>query len=129
MPDPIPRLRVVGEAAMPPRRGRGPGLAVIFIGLYALLFAGVLWLLRAQIPGWHRAASGPPASARAGRPDRQGLLSGDGLMPEARSEYLRLLATDCCDCGCELRLHECLAGDEKCVRSVEVAARRLTELK
>jgi hypothetical protein len=134
MPDPSPKLRVVGCGEPPPHRGKGPGLAVILVGLYALAFAGALWLIRGHASNarrWAAPAPGSPgaAAAAAGRPDRQGLLSGAGLEAGAHTEYARGLAADCCDCGCELTLRECLTTDEKCTRSAEIAGRRLAEFK
>jgi len=134
MPDPISKLRVVGEGEPPPRRRRGPGLAVVLVALYAVAFAAALWLLRGEAlrgRGGAGTAPGSPQAAKSVRPktDRKGLLSGAGLEPAARSEYERQLATDCCDCGCDLTLHECLARDQKCARSAEISSRKLAGLK
>lgn len=134
MPDPISKLHLVGEAEPPPRRGRGPGPAVILVGLYALLFGSALWVLRGQAPHGPRPGKrqAEPPGAAAGAPemsDRKGLLSGTGLEPETREEYARSLAADCCDCGCDLTVHECLAGDQKCARSAQMARERLQRLR
>jgi hypothetical protein len=129
MPEPNPRLRVVGEGEPPPRRGRGPGLAVILVGLYAFAFAAALWFLwsvsrRGQGPASPRA----PLAARERLPDRGALLAGEGLAPEARAEFLKELSHDCCDCGCDLTLRDCLAGEEKCSRSPDLAEQRRRKL-
>jgi len=136
MPDSGLKLRVVGEGEPPPRQGRGrrgPGLAVILIGVYAVLFAVALWWMKNQAS--HR--SGPAASPEndpAAAPavtdaDRAGLLAGKGLSPVAREEYAGRLGVVCCDCGCDLTLRECLAGDQKCARSAEMAAGALRQLR
>ena len=134
MPDPISKLRIVGEGEPPPRRRRGPGLAVVLVALYAVAFAAALWLLRGEGPrerGGAGAAAGAPRAAKSVRPktDRQALLSGAGLEPAARSDYERELATECCDCGCDLTLHECLVRDQTCARSAEISSRKLAGLK
>ncbi len=130
MPDPSPKLRIVGEGEPPPRRRRGPGLAVILVALYGLTFAAALWLMRgpALRGGRPQPRSSDPPIAAAGAPatrDQKGLLSGAGLEPGALHEYARQLAADCCDCGCDLTLHECLVGDQKCARSAQMAEDRL----
>ncbi len=132
MPDPISKLRIVGEGEPPPRRRRGPGLAVILVALYAVAFAAALWLLRGEaLRERGGAGAGAPRAAKSVRPktDRQALLSGAGLEPAARSDYERELATECCDCGCDLTLHECLVRDQKCTRSAEISSRKLAGLK
>jgi len=105
------------------------------VGLYAITFGAALWLLRGQALR-PRAASAsaehpsrPPAAGPAKTMDRRDLLSGTGLAPEARQEYLKSLATDCCDCGCDLTLAECLAGEKKCVRGVQMAEERWKRLR
>lgn len=135
MAEPTPRLRVVGDAPSPPRRTRGPGLGVIFVGLYALLFGGALWLLRSQIPSLRRAAASPASNrarpaAEPPRPlSRDSLIAGLGLAPLARDEYLRELSTERCPCGCGLALRDCLLSEEKCARSAELAQERLERLR
>jgi hypothetical protein len=131
MPDPSPKLRAVGEGERPARRRKGPGLAVILVGLYGLAFAAALWVLESQAskppPARAADAGNPPGARPAGsrsKLDRQDLLSGAGLEPEARSEYLRRLAIDCCDCGCDLTLSRCLVSDQKCARSAQMAEER-----
>ena len=134
MPDPISKLRVVGEGEPPPRRRRGPGLAVVLVALYAIAFAAALWLQRGKAlreRGENGTVAAAPRAAKSIRPktDREALLSGAGLEPAARSDYERELATDCCDCGCDLTLHECLVRDQKCARSAELSSRKLAGLK
>jgi hypothetical protein len=131
MPDPSPKLRAVGEGEGPARRRKGPGLAVILVGLYALAFGAALWVFKNQAskpPPARAAAAGNPSGARPagsrGKLDRQDLLSGAGLGPEARSEYMQRLAIDCCDCGCDLTLSQCLVSDQKCQRSAQMAEER-----
>ncbi|MGH9367373.1 MAG: hypothetical protein ACRD3M_06845 [Thermoanaerobaculia bacterium] len=129
-PGPSPRLRVVGLRESAPRGGKGPGLAVIAVALYALLFLGALLFLWSRVP--NRRGEAPSAAAApaapAAKPDRLALLSGEGLAPDARFAYARLLSADCCDCGCELTLRQCLATDAKCSRSAEIASQRAAEL-
>ncbi|MGE5278969.1 MAG: hypothetical protein ACM3SU_18400 [Acidobacteriota bacterium] len=134
MPDPVTKLRVVGAGEPPLRRRKGPGLAVVLVALYAVAFAAALWLLRGEAlreRGRTAAAPSAPRAAKSARPkaDREALLSGAGLEPAARSEYERQLASECCDCGCDLTLHECLVRDQKCSRSAEICSRKLAGLK
>ncbi|HTO86641.1 MAG TPA: hypothetical protein VMR54_03820 [Thermoanaerobaculia bacterium] len=137
MPNSSLRLRVVGEGEPPPRRGRGrrgPGLAVILVGLYAILFAAALWWMKSQAShdrGPAPAARGgePAAAPSAGAADRAGLLAGKGLSPAARQEYAQRLASDRCDCGCDLTLRKCLEGEAKCARSADMAEERLKQLR
>jgi hypothetical protein len=133
MSEPVPRLRIVGSDEATPRRPRGPGIAVILVGIYGLLFGGALWWLRGQAPGAGRPAApaSVPSRAKARVPadtDRRLLLAGFGLEPEAVCEYDRQLAADCCDCGCDLTLQECLVADQKCARSAEAAREKLRRL-
>lgn len=131
------KLRVVAEGEPVPRRGRGrrgPGIAVILVGLYAILFAAALWWMKSQAShdrGPASAARGgePAAAPAAGAVDRAGLPPGEGLSPAARQEYVQRLANDCCDCGCELTLRKCLDGEEKCARSADMAEERLRQLR
>lgn len=109
-------------------------MAVILVGLYAIAFGAALWVLRAQALHGRRPGRqlGAPAGAPAGvpmMPDRNRLLSVAGLAPDVREEYARSLAADCCDCGCDRTLHECLVGEEKCVRSAQMAKERLERLR
>lgn len=122
MAEPIPRFRVVGEGETPPRKGRGPGPAVLVILLYALAFGGALWFLWAQARRRPAPAAVSPArTSSAGELDRRALAEGKGLRLEARAEYRRRLAEDRCDCGCDRTLESCLTGDQKCARSPELA--------
>lgn len=129
MPTEIPpprSLRVIGPEEPAPPRSRGPGLAVYAIAAYALAFFAALWFLRAHSPIFRKPE--PPAAVSADAPgeppveaSRASLLAGEGLAPLAREEFLLRLATDCCDCGCEMTLHECLVSDRTCKRSPEIA--------
>jgi hypothetical protein len=119
MPDPDrPTFRVVGPSPKPVDR-RGPGLAVIAIAVYALLFLAALWLFKYRAADARNRAPRPPA------PDRQSLLSGDGLAEPARARYLARLESERCDCGCDMTLSACLARDRTCVRSPELAGARM----
>jgi hypothetical protein len=125
-------FRVLGPAGEPaPARRRGPGLAVLVIAAYAIAFFAALWFLRARSPLFRRAAPDAlAASTRAPAPpppageleSRAALLEGAGLAALAREEYLGRLATDCCDCGCDMTLQECLTTDRTCARSREIAS-------
>jgi hypothetical protein len=106
----------------------------MLVALYAVAFGGALWLLRGvalRERGGTGAATGAPRAGKSVRPKtgREGLLSGAGLEPASRSDYERELATECCDCGCDLTLHECLVRDQKCARSAEISSRKLAALK
>jgi len=98
---------------------------VILIAVYGLCFAAALWWMRGAAARAHASKNDGDAPPAAGdsrsAPTREQLLSGAGLDPRARPEYARRLATDCCDCGCDLTLHDCLVGDQKCVRSAQIA--------
>ncbi len=128
-PSPGSRFRIVPREPSR-RRIRGPGLAVIAVALYGLLFLVALLTLRSQIarPPAKPSGDAVPSAASTEMIDRLTLLSGEGLAPDARSEYGRLLSEDCCDCGCELTLARCLATDAKCTRSAEIASLRRAEL-
>ena len=57
-------------------------------------------------------------------PSRAALLAGEGLTPEERADYQQRIAHDCCDCGCDMTVAECLASDQKCPRSPDLARQR-----
>lgn len=104
--------------------------------LYTALFALALWYLRSKGPRAHAAGSPGPAgraplsaARRGGAPDRAFLLSGAGLTGAAREQLGRRLGAQRCDCGCELTLHDCLARDQSCSRSPEIAATLARELR
>jgi len=128
-----PPLRAVAENRPPRPPGRGPGPAVLLIAVYAALFGGALWLLRGRAARTAR----PPAaegSGGAGRSataplQRAALLEAAGLSPLARAEYFRRLSGDCCPCGCDLNLRDCLLSDQTCVKSPELASAALRELR
>lgn len=131
MADESPALRAVGPDER--RALRRPGPAVLSILLYAALFAGALWSLRAQSPIFRKASGAAPAPlARPKREaravSRSALLSAAQLTPLARDEYFRQLSTECCTCGCDLRLSECLASDLGCTRSPERAETLLEQM-
>jgi len=133
MPEPGRRFRIVGEGQPPPRGRRGPGLAVILVGTYAVLFtAGLFLLWRTSARG--AASSGarhdppPPLPASGGAGSRAALLAGEGLTPEERADYQQRIAHDCCDCGCDMTVAECLASDQKCPRSPELARQQRQRL-
>lgn len=118
-----PTFRVVDpvEPPPPPSRHRGPGIAVIVISVYALLFMGALWAFKKP----SRAASPAPRSVAGPPPSRASLLEGSALAGVARTRYLARIGSEHCDCGCELTLHDCLARDRSCVRSPALASQRL----
>ncbi len=120
MADSGSRFRVVGQGEPPPRRRRGPGIAVLLVLIYALAFGAALWIFWSRARR-DRAATLPPPSAAAPAPDRTALTTGEGMLPAARAEYLRELQRDICDCGCGRTLQDCLAADRKCARSPELA--------
>jgi hypothetical protein len=105
---------------------------VVLVLLYGLLFASALWMLRARSPLFHRtqtdtAPSFPPEKAES--VPRVSLLSGEGLSPAARDEYFRGLSTQCCTCGCESNLRDCLLTDQACRKSPEMAGALMDQLK
>lgn len=120
-PKPPTALRILGPPEPAPLKRRGPGIAILAIAAYALAFFAALWFLRAQSPLFRRPAAAPARSAAPAPATRAALLEGEGLPPLAREEYLGRLATDCCDCGCDMTLQECLVSDRTCVRSREMA--------
>jgi hypothetical protein len=115
-----PSFRVVDPLEARAPRRRGPGLAVLGVAVYALLFLGALWYFKRDpvVPVSRGSVTAKP-------PTRLSLLAGEGLGPSARRKYLARIATDHCDCGCELSLSKCLAGDRSCVRSPALANERL----
>lgn len=121
MSDPVhPTLRVVVPREPSPARRRGPGVAVIAVASYALLFLGTLWLFEHQRTRIQR--SEPPVTVKA--PGRDTLLAGTGLSPAARKKYFGRISTERCDCGCDLTVLTCLARDQSCVRSPALATER-----
>jgi hypothetical protein len=133
MTEQAPRLRVVGSDGGRPSRRAGPGLGVVSVLAYALLFGGALWYLRARSPLGHsdssrpaetsrpRAAAVVPAPEHPSPQSRESLLSGEAVAPSARPEYFRHLASDRCDCGCDRTLSDCLANEKSCSRSPRLA--------
>lgn len=116
--------RVVPRQEQLPRR-RGPGPAVLLVGVYALLFAGGLWFSQSKSPLMQKKRL-PEAGREA--PDenspglsRAALLEAASLSPLARAEYFLRLSADCCPCGCDLNLRDCLLSDQVCVKSPELA--------
>ena len=126
-------LRIVGPSER--RAGRRPGPAVVLILLYGLLFAGALWMLRARSPLFHRPKTNAVPARPSARPEKgenvpkSSLLSGEGLSPVARDEYFRGLSTQCCTCGCEANLRDCLMTDEACQKSPEMAVELMEQVK
>jgi hypothetical protein len=123
-------LRVVEPSERRPARRPGP--AVVLVLLYGLLFAAALWMLRARSPLFHRAQttaapSVPPEKVES--VTRSSLLSGEGLSPVARDEYFRGLSTQCCTCGCEANLRDCLLTDQACSKSPEMAGALMDQLR
>jgi hypothetical protein len=143
MPEPRPRLHVVGTGEAPPPRRRGPGPAVLLVLFYGALFGGGLLWFRSRSPLFHRDSVAPSplrpvAPSSAGRGDgatggrgdnRKDLASGEGLIGAAKDEYLRRIATDRCSCGCELSLERCLATEKTCPVSPPRAAAILREMR
>ena len=119
-------LRVVGPTER--RTSRRPGLAVVLVLIYGLLFAAGLWILRARSPLFHRAQPSAPAQESKTVP-RSSLLSGEDLSPVARDEYFRGLSTQCCTCGCEANLRDCLLTDQACRKSPEMANALMDQLR
>ena len=131
MPEPSRRLTLAGD---PPgnRRRKGPGAGVVLIGLYALLFGGALWTIRERIPLLHRrAGAGGSLPKRPAAPSprtRAELVAAATLPLVARDAYFRALSAECCPCGCDMTLRECLVSDPKCVVSSERAERLFEEM-
>jgi hypothetical protein len=98
------------------------------VAAYALLFAGGLWFLRSKSPLMQKKTPAPPSPvAEREAPDanpglsRAALLEAADLPPVARTEYVLRLSADCCPCGCDLNLRDCLLSEETCTRSPELA--------
>ncbi len=125
-PDPL-------RVARPRRRrtARRPGAAVVLILLYAAIFALALWWLKARSPLFQRRRPpAPPAERKkSGVASRSALLSAEGLTPVARDEYFRALSTQCCPCGCEANLRDCLLTEDSCAASPELAQEILEQLR
>lgn len=58
---------------------------------------------------------------KPGRLSRAALLEAANLSPLARAEYFLRLSADCCPCGCDLNLRDCLLSDQTCIKSPELA--------
>jgi hypothetical protein len=105
---------------------------VVLVLLYGLLFASALWMLRARSPLFHRAQTNTAPSVLPVRGEsaaRSSLLSGEDLSPAARDEYFRGLSTQCCTCGCESNLRDCLLTDQACRKSPEMAGALMDQLR
>jgi hypothetical protein len=88
---------------------------------YALLFAAGLWLIRARTQNGRRPRPAEAASPAPRQHTRAELLSGAWIPAARRSRYFARLAAECCTCGCDLSVHDCLEGDVSCSRSPELA--------
>lgn len=122
MPDPAARLRLIPGGDARERRRRSPGPAVLLVIGYAVLFGGGLWIIRARTQNGRRPRAPETAQApRAERHARAQLLAGDWIPASLRSRYFARLAAECCECGCNLSVHDCLEGDASCSRSPELA--------
>jgi len=118
------RLRLIPGGDAPGGRGRNrrrPGPAVLLVLFYALLFAAGLWLIRAKTQNGRGDRPAEAASPAAERHPRAELLSGAWIPAARRSRYFARLASECCTCGCDLSVHDCLEGDASCARSPELA--------
>jgi hypothetical protein len=108
---------------------------VILILLYGSIFGGALWMLRARSPLFNRPKAKAPAAGHSTAADRDAviprssLLSGEGLSPVARDEYFRGLSTQCCTCGCEMNLRDCLVTDQSCAKSPEMAGALMEQVR
>jgi hypothetical protein len=136
-------LRVVGPGES--RNPRRPGPAVVWILVYAGLFGAGLIYLRAKIPLLRKVT---PEAARAGSPqapapaadpvqprppaehlpEREALLSGEGVPAAAQGRYFQRLATERCNCGCERSIADCLLHEPTCTRSPAIAAKMIQDL-
>lgn len=121
MPDPAARLRLIPGGDALDRRRRNPGPAVLLVLGYAVLFGGGLWVIRARTQNGRRPRPAETAAPQAERHSRAQLLAGDWIPASLRSRYFARLAAECCTCGCELSVHDCLEGDASCSRSPELA--------
>ncbi|HEY6146083.1 MAG TPA: hypothetical protein VIZ69_00235 [Thermoanaerobaculia bacterium] len=121
MSDPASRLRLIPGGDAPRRRHSRPGPAVLLVLVYATLFAAGLWLIRARTKDVRRARAAEAAPQKAGRHSRAELLAGAWIPAALRPRYFARLAAECCTCGCDLSVHDCLEGDVSCSRSPEIA--------
>jgi hypothetical protein len=105
---------------------------VLLVGLYAVLFIGSLYLLRSRVrsPAARAPSGDASGSSSASSPPltRAALLEASGMSPESRAQYFHRLSSDCCPCGCDLTLRDCLLSDEACVKSLVIAEALLREL-
>lgn len=120
------RLRLLPGGDAPGGRRqkrRRPGPAVLLVLFYALLFAAGLWLIRAKTQTQDGRRNHPveAASPAGEHHPRAELLSGAWIPASRRSRYFARLASECCTCGCDLSVHDCLEGDASCARSPELA--------
>jgi hypothetical protein len=128
MADSTGPLRIVSR---PERQtGRGPGPAVLLVLVYATIFAAALWWIKARSPMFQkRPAPPPPTAQKSDVVPRSALLSGEGLAPVARDEYFRGLSTQCCPCGCEANLRDCLLTEESCAVAPDLAREILEQVR
>jgi hypothetical protein len=97
---------------------------VLLVLVYAVLFAAGLLVIRSRtLNGRARegARAVPAAPPKAEHHSRAELLAGDWIPAALRPRYFARLAAECCTCGCDLSLHDCLEGDASCSRSPELA--------
>ncbi len=112
------------------RAARGPGAAVLLVLLYAAIFAAALWWLKARSPMFQkRPAASPPAGQKSEAMPKASLLAGEGLTPVARDEYFRGLSTQCCPCGCEANLRDCLVTEQSCAVAPDLAQEILEQVR
>ena len=92
-------------------------------------------MLRARSPLFNRLKANAPAARHSAAPERgaaiprSSLLAGESLSPVARDEYFRGLSTQCCTCGCEMNLRDCLVADQSCRKSPEMADALMEQLR
>lgn len=101
------------------------------VAAYAILFGASLWILRARTAssGAGGATVRPRKEGAAPPPmSRAALVEAGTLAPLARAEYFRRLSSDCCPCGCDLNLRDCLVSDQACAKSPELASALLREI-
>jgi len=120
MSDPAAHLRLIPGGDSPRRGRRAPGPAVLLVLVYAVLFAAGLLVIRSRTQNG-RARAVPAALPKAEHHSRAELLAGDWIPAAMRPRYFARLAAECCTCGCDLSLHDCLEGDASCSRSPELA--------